>query len=210
MAQLDNSPLDDTDLCIGTRLREFRMAQGYSLAKLANITGISDATLSRVENAQTLISAHNLYILSQALNVDITAFYEPTAHPIRSGIRSVSRAGDGRQIDTARFTSTVLAADLSNKKMHPAMDVVTATTLDQVGGMASHSGEEFLLVMDGVLILHSEHYAPLHLNAGDSIYFDAGMAHAYLTPDGTPARILVVNSAEPDLGVDTPVSSSPS
>lgn len=210
VAQLDRPPTDETDLCIGTRLREFRMAQGYSLARLAAVTGISDATLSRVENAQTLVSAHNLYILSQALNVDITAFYEPAAHPIRSGIRSVSRAGEGRQIDTARFTSTVLGADLSNKKMHPAIDVVTATALDQVGGMASHSGEEFLLVMEGVLVLHSEHYAPLRLNAGDSIYFDAGMAHAYLTPDGAPARILVVNSSEPDLGDAAPVSSSSS
>jgi len=103
-----------------------------------------------------------------------------------------------------------LGADLSNKKMHPAIDVVTATALDQVGGMANHSGEEFLLVMEGVLVLHSEHYAPLRLNAGDSIYFDAGMAHAYLTPDGTPARILVVNSSEPDLGDAAPVSSSSS
>jgi len=208
MAHPQTMSSDDTDLCVGTRLREFRMAQGYSLAKLAALTGISDATLSRVENAQTLVSAHNLYILSKALNVDITAFYEPAASPIRNGIRSISCAGDGRQIDTARFTSTVLAADLSNKKMHPAMNVVTATTLQEVGGMASHSGEEFLLVMQGVLVLHSEHYAPLRLNAGDSIYFDAGMAHAYLTPDGSPAHILVVNSSEPDLGNAAPALSA--
>jgi transcriptional regulator with XRE-family HTH domain len=192
------------DLCIGTRLREFRMAQGLSLANLSRLTGISDATLSRVENAQTLVSAHNLYILSKALKVDITAFYEPAASPIRTGIRSVSRAGAGRQIDTARFSATVFGADLANKKMHPALDLVSATTLEQVGGLAGHSGEEFLLVLEGALVLHSAHYAPLRLNTGDSIYFDAGMPHAYLAADDTAARILVVNSSEPDLGDDRP------
>ena len=180
---------------IGERLRYHRQARGLSLSALSALTGISDATLSRVENAQTPVSAHNLYILSKALEVDITAFYATQANPIRSGIRSISRQGTGQTVETARFASTILGADLSRKQMHPAIDIVTATTLDAVGGLAPHEGEEFLFVLDGVLVLHSAHYAPLRLEAGDSIYFDGAMPHAYLSPDGRPARILVITSS---------------
>lgn len=188
---------DASDLCIGAQLRALRQERGLSLARLAELTGISDATLSRVENAQTLVSAHNLYILAQALAVDITAFYAPAAQPLRSGIRAISRGGAGHQIDTARYAATILGAELAHKKMHPAIDLVSAQDLDAIGGLAAHAGEEFLFVLSGVLILHSAHYAPLRLEAGDSIYFDASMPHAYLSGEECPARILVINSAEP-------------
>jgi transcriptional regulator with XRE-family HTH domain len=188
--------LPEVDLCIGERIREFRLAKGYSLAALARRVGLSEATLSRIENGQTLISAHSLYVLSTVLEVDITAFYERAANPIRSGIRSISRNGEGRHIETARFAASVLGADLANKKMHPSIDVISHRTLEEVGGLAAHAGEEFLYVVEGRLVFHSEHYAPLLLNAGDSVYFDGTMAHAYLTPDPEPARILVINSTE--------------
>ncbi len=186
----------DAAVQIGERLRRFRMDKGYSLAALSQLTSISDATLSRVENAQTLVSAHNLYVLSKVLDVDITAFYAATSDPIRSGIRSISRGGEGQQIATARYHSSILGADLADKQMHPAIDTITATSLDKVGGLAGHAGEEFLYVLDGTLVLHSAHYAPLLLSAGDSIYFDGSMPHAYLSSDGAPARILVTTSSE--------------
>ena len=194
MASPDPIPQEDAPR-IGKRLRHYRQQRGLSLAALSALTGISDATLSRVENAQTPVSAHNLYILGKALDVDITAFYATGTSPIRSGIRSISRQGAGQHVDTARFASTVLGADLSHKQMHPAIDTVTATDLEAVGGLAAHAGEEFLFVLDGVLLLHSAHYAPLRLDAGDSLYFDGAMPHAYLSPDGSPARILVITSS---------------
>ena len=198
MPQPDPLRTNVADIRIGDRLQEFRLAKGFSLAALAKLTGISDATLSRVENAQTLVSAHNLYILSKVLDVDITAFYSLTANPIHSGIRSISRRGDAHKVETARYASVVLGADLANKHMHPVIDFVSATSLEEIGGLAHHGGEEFLFVLDGTLVLHTAHYAPLTLEAGDSIYFDGSMPHAYLTPDGVETQILVINSAKQD------------
>ena len=186
------------DLCIGERIKEFRTARKLSLAALAEQTGLSEATLSRVENGQSPISAHNLFTLSKLLGVDITAFYEKSTSPMRSGIRSVARGGEGRLIETERYTALVLGADLADKKMHPAIDHIHQRSLAEAGGLAKHAGEEFLYVISGRLVLHSEHYAPLLLDAGDSVYFDGMMAHAYLTPDPEPAVILVVISTEPE------------
>ncbi len=180
------------DLQVGAKLKGFRRAKSLSLSELSKLTGVSEATLSRVENEQTPVSAHNLYILSQALGVDITAFFGDQASPIRNGVRSISRKADRVPVETARYLSNVLCTDLANKKMHPAVNVVEKRSVAEAGGLASHPGEEFLYVLSGKLVLHTDFYAPLLLEEGDSIYFDGMMAHAYIAGGDEPARILVV------------------
>jgi len=183
-------------LHIGARLKSLRKARAFSLGDLAGLTDMSEATLSRIENGQTLVSAHHLYILSRVLGVDITAFFETGSQPMRSGVRSISRGGDGAMVDTARFRAQVLCADLANKSMHPFINEISAPSLNEAGGLVAHAGEEYLHVLEGVLVLHSEHYAPLRLVAGDSLYFDGTMAHAYVNGGEDPARILVVTTAD--------------
>ena len=184
-------------LALGPRIKTLRKERGLSLAGLARSTGVSEATLSRVENGQTLVSAHHLYQLAQALGADITAFFEHGARPIASGIRSISRKGEGLSLSTARYEAQVLCTDIASKKMHPAIDTVTIRSVEQAGGLSQHEGEEFLHVLAGSLTFVSEFYEPLALAAGDSIYFDSNMGHAYLSADGAPVTILVVATVEP-------------
>ena len=184
-------------LPIGPRIKALRKERGKSLAELAMSTGLSEATLSRVENDQTLVSAHHLYMLAQALSVDITRFFGEEQQTIGNGIRSVARRGDGAALDTARYEALVLCTDLANKKMHPAINTVSIRSVEAAGGLSRHPGEEFVYVLDGVLILASEFYEPLRLEVGDSVYFDSRMGHAYLAEGETPVRILVVNTTEP-------------
>lgn len=192
------------DLHIGAKLKTFRRAKALSLSDLSKRTNISEATLSRVENEQTPVSAHNLYILSQVLGVDITAFMGESANPIRNGVRSISRKSDQSPVETARYLTDVLCTDLANKKMHPAVNIVEKRSVAEVGGLASHPGEEFLYVLSGELVLHTDFYAPLLLEEGDSIYFDGTMAHAYICGGNEPARILVVNTVDSIAGRDRP------
>lgn len=184
-------------LALGPRIKTLRKEHGLSLAELARSTGVSEATLSRVENDQTLVSAHHLYHLAKALGVDITAFFEDGTRPIASGIRSISRRGKGLPLSTARYEAQVLCTDIANKRMHPAINTVTIRSLEEAGGLSHHEGEEFLHVLSGQLTFVSEFYEPVMLDTGDSIYFDSNMGHAYLSADGTPVTILVVATVEP-------------
>ena len=59
---------------------------------------------------------------------------------------------------------------------------------------ARHTGEEFALVLEGAVELHTELYAPARLEAGDSIYFDSTMGHAYLAAAPGRCRVLAVCS----------------
>lgn len=183
-------------LAIGQRINALRKERGLSLAELARTMDLSEATLSRVENDQTLVSAHHLYQLARALGVDITTFFDAGTRPLSAGIRSISRKGEGVALSTDRYDAQVLCTDLANKKMHPAVNVVTIRSIAEGGGFSRHHGEEFLYVLKGTLILASEFYEPLTLNEGDSVYFDSQMGHAYLSPDGQPVTILVIATTE--------------
>jgi transcriptional regulator with XRE-family HTH domain len=182
---------------IGPRLKALRKARSTSLAELARATGLSEATLSRVENGQSLVTAHHLYQLARELGVDITAFFEDESRALTHGIRSVCRKGEGVPFSTSRYEAQVLCTDIANKHMHPAINTVTVASLAEAGGFSRHDGEEFLHVLEGRLLLATEFYEPLILEEGDSIYFDSHMGHAYLSADGKPVRILVIATTEP-------------
>ena len=138
------------------------------------------------------MSAQHLFTLSQYLKVDITDFFRDDAAPLTPGIRSLTLNGNGTHQKLARYDAEVLCADLSRKEMHPAINTIWARTLDQAGGLSSHHGEEFLYVLEGEVIIHSDLYAPTELKRGDSLYFDGTQGHAYVCGSDDPARILVL------------------
>lgn len=185
-----------TQQSVGYRIGALRKARGFTLAQVASACDISDATVSRIENGQSPISAHHLFALAKFLGADMTEFFQDESAPLRAGMRAITRGGDGVKAQFERYAVEILQADLSRKHMHPAINTITATHLDAIGGLARHVGEEFLYVLEGSIVLHSELYAPLRLQAGDSIYFDGSVGHAYLSAGSRPARILVVVAVE--------------
>ena len=77
-----------------------------------------------------------------------------------------------------------------------------ACSIEELGELIRHPGEEFAYVLEGVTELHTDTYAPLTLHPGNSIYFDSGMAHAFIAVGEGRCRILLVSSApEPNSGV---------
>ena len=59
-----------------------------------------------------------------------------------------------------------------------------------------HEGEEFLLVLTGVVRLYTEFYAPVDMHRGDSAYYDATMGHNVLSVSQEDATILWVTSLD--------------
>ena len=178
---------------VGARIHDLRKQRGITLFQMAGACGLSEATLSRIENGQSSVSAENLFVMAQILDVDITHFFASNASPSKNGMRSITRRNDAEIHDLSRFASHLLNSDISAKQMLPAINYVSARDLLHAGGLQAHAGEEFLLVLSGRLVLHTELYSPAHLEKGDSCYFDGSMAHAYLN-GGTAdfVEILVV------------------
>ncbi len=133
--------------------------------------------------------------LAQGLNTDLGTLLAgaPVADaPPPVGRRSVTRAGRSAGASSDVHNHLYPAAELLGKMMVPIIIEVRARSVDELGGLVRHSGEEYLYVLSGAMELHSDLYAPLPLGFGDSVYFDSGMAHAYVRVSQEPCRVLSV------------------
>ena len=112
-----------------------------------------------------------------------------------TGRRSITRAGEGRAIETTELRPHLYpAADLLNKRLIPIIAEIRARSFADFGDLIRHPGEEYAFVVEGEVELHTELYSPVRLKAGDSIYFDSGMGHAYINVGKGVCRILSVCS----------------
>jgi transcriptional regulator with XRE-family HTH domain len=176
-------------------IRQARIAQGLSLRALSARAGLPYSTLSKLENGKMGLTYDKLIRLAQALNVDlkdIVAEAEEPTPPVAVGRRSVTRAGEEPDAESERHVHHYPAADLLGKMMIPIIIDVQATSVEELGGLVRHAGEEYLYVLSGTMDLHSDLYAPLPLGPGDSVYFDSGMAHGYVRTSGEPCKVLSV------------------
>ena len=176
-------------------IRDVRLAQGLSLRALSARAGLPYSTLSKLENGKMALTYDKLIRLAQALNVDlkdILANAEERSAPVAVGRRSVTRAGEALDADSEQHLHHYPAAELLGKMMTPIIIDVQARSVDELGGLVRHSGEEYLYVLRGSMELHSDLYAPLPLGPGDSVYFDSGMAHAYVRTSEDPCTVLAV------------------
>ena len=182
----------------GAALRAFRRKQGWTLAEVSRKTGLPVSTLSRIETDQISPTYDQLSKLSLGLKVDMAQLLSgdmADAKPVQTARRSVNRAGDGQMLDTPMQSLRYLSVDLMNKQFAPIIGEIKAHSLEEAGEFHRHDGEEFIYVVSGELELHSESYAPLRLQAGDSVYFDSGMAHAYVAVGKERCKILSICTA---------------
>jgi transcriptional regulator with XRE-family HTH domain len=178
----------------GAVLKEQRLSRGWTLAEVSERTGLPVSTLSKVENDKISLTYDKLVRLSQGLEIDISLLFGGADAPQRSvsGRRSVTRAHEGRSIETSNYGHRYVAADLLNKSFIPVVAEIRARTLEEFGELVRHPGEEFAYVLEGTVDLHTSLYAPVRLNAGDSIYFDSGMGHAYIAASEGVCRVLSI------------------
>lgn len=187
---------------LGSALRAIRKERGWNLAEAARQTGLAISTLSKIENGQRSLTYDKLIELASSLQVDIARLFAGNAPagtesaPIPLGRRSVQRDGSGFVIEAGVYSYRYLAEDLINKRFSPIVMELHARSLAEFDGLLRHSGEEFVFALEGEVEVRTDLYAPLKLKAGESVYFDSNVGHAYLNAGAGPARILIIASSE--------------
>jgi len=188
----------------GQSLKALRQRHGWTLSDVADRTGLAVSTLSKIENGKISLSYDKLARISTGLGVDIGALFAPQETERRpaeliAGRRSINRAGEGRAIETNVYHHLYVASDLLSKNFVPIVVEVRARSVDDFSEMIRHPGEEYTYVLEGALELHTDIYAPLRLETGDSIYFDSGMGHIYVAVSEGPCRVLSICSGDESL-----------
>lgn len=193
---INHGPERDGNL--GESLRRIRKERGMTLIEAGEKSGMPMSTISKIENNKMSLSYDKLLRICNALEVDISQLFSGAAAvekppvPTSSGRRSINRRGTGYVIDTPNYSHLYPATDLLHKRAVPVFAEVHVRSLAEFGDLIRHPGEEFALVLEGAIDMHTELYAPLRLETGDSIYFDSGMAHAYIAATEGTCRLLSV------------------
>jgi len=176
--------------------RALRQENGLTLQDLSERSGISPATLSKIENDKLQPTYDTILKLSNGPDVDISSLFHIPGDGGATTRRSVNVAGEGIYHDAERYTYEMLNTDLATKKMTPLRARIKAGHTFQNDQLIAHDGEECVFVLSGAIVLHTEHYAPKTLNVGDCAYFDSTMGHALEAFGDQDAEIFWVCSSE--------------
>jgi transcriptional regulator with XRE-family HTH domain len=175
---------------LGHRLRELRARNNWRIADVSRLTGLAASTISKVENGRMSLTYDKLQQLAQGLSLDLVDLFGERAPGGRLDLalarRSAGRSGDGVLVSAGSYEYRYLNADL-----------------------IKHEGEEFVMVLEGSVIVHLEFYAPMRLEVGDHVYIDSRMGHAYLAGSEGLCRIITVCSGAPSEDLQRAVGQRP-
>lgn len=174
---MDISGKDAISIDVGGRLRQLREEQGLSIRELARKSGLSANALSLIERGRSSPSVSTLYKISEALNVQITSFFETPGEQSQIVFR---KAGERTRVPFTRGLWEGLGGELFIGSVEPF-----ALTLESGANSGPnpivHSGHEFVICIRGQLEYQVEHDVFL-LEAGDSLLFAANLNHRWRNP----------------------------
>ncbi|MAF29041.1 MAG: XRE family transcriptional regulator [Croceicoccus sp.] len=189
---------------LGSLLKGLRSRKGWTLKEMSAETGIPVSTLSKVEHDRLTLTYDKLMQLSQRLGIRLSELFAEPAEREEdravTGRRSIGRADRAVRVTTPNYDYHYMCPELRQKMMIPIITTIRARTAEEFGRLVRHPGEEYIHVLDGSIVVHTEFYEPVTLHKGDGIYIDSDMGHAYVVADGCDeAQVLgVCSSREQD------------
>lgn len=188
---------------LGRILRDLRSHRGWTLKEMSERSGIPVSTLSKVEHDRLTLTYDKLLQLSQKLNIRISDLFAESEAG-EEGVtarRSIGRQQDAVRVTTPNYDYYYLCTEVRRKRMIPIITVIRAKSLGEFGDLVRHSGEEYIHVLEGNIVVHTEFYDPVTLHAGEGIYIDSNMGHAYVAGEGCDeATVLgICSSADENL-----------
>src|SRR3954447_574962 len=183
---------------LGRILKELRNHRNWTLREMSERSGIPVSTLSKVENDRLTLTYDKLAQLSQKLQIPISElFAETETVEAITARRSIGRVEDAIRVTTPNYDYYYLCTELRRKRMVPVLTRIRAKSLSEFGDLVSHAGEEYIHVLEGTIVVHTEFYDPVTLKTGEAIYIDSNMGHAYIAAEHCEeALVLGVCSSE--------------
>jgi transcriptional regulator with XRE-family HTH domain len=162
---------------VGPRLRRVRRQRGVTLEELAEATGISKSTLSRLESGQRKPSLELLLPISAAHQVPLDELV------------GAPKVGDPRvRFEPRMFGDRTIVA-LTRQPGAPQAYKMIIPPSDEEPRPRWHEGYEWLYVLSGRLrlLLASE---DVELRRGEAAEFDTRLPHWFGAAGGRPVEIL--------------------
>ncbi len=183
------------DYGIGPRIRALRLKKKIGLVDLGKHTGLSAALLSKIERGRLFPTLPTLLRIALVFGVGLEFFFagareKPLVAITRKNDRVALPERPGAREAAYRFQSLDYPATERRFNCYCAEFFPVAREKLR---LHDHPGVEFIYVIDGTLSVHidAEEHA---LDAGDAIYFDATIPHAYRRAGGRKCTAVVVTA----------------
>jgi len=172
---------------VGQRLRDLRTERGWSLAEVAQRSGLSVSFLSSVERGTSSISVGNLFKLADAYGTTVPGLGAERPR----GPRTMVHPGDRRQFVAA--SGRVLIEDLIASPGALEAQRIEIQSGGGSGEAYTHPGEEFIYLLDGCLNFLIDESEKYRLAKGDSLFFRSERRHRWWNDGATAAVVLWIN-----------------
>jgi transcriptional regulator with XRE-family HTH domain len=179
---------------VGARVKQQREAKRVSIEELAGRSGLSAEFLRSVEDKDVYPSLGPLLKISRSLGVRLSTFIDDATSADPLVMRLADRKEDFDTHPETGAPATMryfsLGRGKADRHMEPFLIELLPSSAEE-RTLASHEGEEFLIVQSGqVMVYHGkEGYL---LNPGDTIYYDSVVPHYVGAAGGQKASIYAI------------------
>jgi transcriptional regulator with XRE-family HTH domain len=171
---------------IGAKVARARSERGWSLAQLAQRSGLSPAAVHKIEKSGMTPTIASLMKVAAALGKSVSYFVDEPDNPDVNVIRGDERA----RVYTSK--EGLELRNLSGRYGGFAMagaDAVVEPFADSGPTPMNHPGEELVIVLEGRMEFEVNGM-PYEIGAGDSIHFRTLRPHSWRNPADEPARAI--------------------
>lgn len=177
---------------IGERIRKIRQEKGLSLEELSRLTGFEVDFLARMEKSEVQPQLGTVIKLSKALD----SAFGRLISGVGDQLYSITRKDERRTV--SRSTSQTgkkhvyvyksLASDVKGRHMEALLVQLSEVPDKEI---SIHDGEEFIFVLDGVVLLEIGDDA-YELEPGDTAYYLSTTPHHISAKSGKATIIAVM------------------
>jgi len=177
---------------IGHIIKRIRKEKKMTLQELSDQSGVSLATLSRIENERMTGTIDSHQRICKALDIGLPELYSELEESKATVDMQARTARSEVFVHSKKSSSEILTSEVLSKKMMPILIGI------EKGG-STHKEEnkrgieKFVFVLEGKVEARvgKERY---HLNRADTLYFEASLPHVFKNIGGADAKIMCVIS----------------
>lgn len=185
---------------LGRNLRRLRNERGWSMIEMGKVVGLTQSSLSKLENDLMSLSYAKLVEVAKRLECDVSELFRddsPSTRDLGASARlSVDHKGDKPLVQWKNIRHRQLAVEVKDRLMIPTFAEITGDGKQPELDLGDFYGERFIYVLEGTVTVYTEFYEPFVLKAGDGVYFDIRMRHNLTAPKGKTAKCIVVTTSE--------------
>ncbi|MGM8365267.1 helix-turn-helix domain-containing protein [Virgibacillus sp. W0181] len=170
---------------IGEVIKKLRLKRQLTLKEVAKRADLSISFLSQVERGKSSITLQSLSRIAEAFDVSRSYFFNN--HTAKSDV--YKNKGNDLNFKDSYFIYQSLTGNMNTPLFEPMLVILLHNEEKEMP--SSHSGQEFVYVMDGTLTLVIQDEETL-LEAGNSFHIDSSIPHTWFNNSKKPVKLLYV------------------